>query len=73
VEAVTAKIFAMPGPGDIDPTALLEMAKGQCSELVIIGVDSDGDLAIWSTTGDMPRMNWWLTLAQEFLIRQVGK
>lgn len=68
---MTAKVFCHPGSSDIDATALLEMAKGQCSELVIIGIDNDGDLAIWSTTGDMPRMNWWLTLAREFLIRQV--
>jgi hypothetical protein len=39
---------------------------------VVIGIDDDGDLAIYSTTGELAKVSWWLTLTQAYLVGQVG-
>ena len=71
MEALSAKVFHIPGPGDLTANTVLEMAKGRLDQCVVIGVDTDGDLAIYSTTGDLARVSWWLTLTEAYLVRQV--
>jgi hypothetical protein len=69
---MTAKVFHIPGPGDLTANTVLEMAKGRLTQCVVIGIDDDGDLAIYSTTGELAKVSWWLTLTQAYLVGQVG-
>lgn len=68
---MTAKVFHIPGPGDLTANTVLEMAKGKLSQCLVIGIDHDGDLSLYSTSGDPAKLNWWLTLTQAYLVGQV--
>ena len=70
---MSAKVFHIPGPGDLTANTVLEMAKGRLEQCVVIGIDHDGDLAIYSTSKELAKLSWWLTLTQAYLVDQVSE
>lgn len=69
---VTAKVFHIPGPGDLTANTVLEMAKGKLDECLVIGIDHDGDLSLYSTSGELAKLSWFLTLTQAYLVGRVS-
>lgn len=53
---------AFIGNAGAHPDAILEMAKGQLSHAVVIGVTPNGELYFSSSTQDLPTIHWLASL-----------
>lgn len=68
------EVKCLPGTGDVHPDAILEMAKGQgLAEVVVLGRDKDGDLAIWGSTSELKTILWMVVNAEHWIIQQAGE
>jgi sugar phosphate isomerase/epimerase len=63
------KIFCLDGPGDIDVTALLEMAKqNNYTSVVVVGVTQDNEVAVQSSDAKIRHVHWLLVKAAQFIL-----
>jgi|CXWL01.1.fsa_nt_gi hypothetical protein len=67
------KLVALPGSSDLSADTILELAKGNVSDAVIVGKDKDGDLAIWTTSCELPKILWMLANAQHWVIEHAER
>ena len=67
-----SNVHCLPNVTDIDPTALLEMAKDWgMNEVLIIGRNPDRDFLWGSSTNDSAKLILLLAIAQTTLMRTV--
>ena len=57
-------------PGDLDPNEVLERSKNQFSELLIVGWDTDGALAVRGTVS-VPEAVLLLELGKSIFIQEI--
>jgi hypothetical protein len=54
----------LPGLGKRSPDAILESAKGELTEVLILGWDKNDELFISSSAADVASMHWLVTNAR---------
>ncbi len=55
--------------GATHPDAILEMARGKTQEVLVVGIDHDGDLWFSGSTETLERAHWLLTLAAQQVLQ----
>ena len=64
----TLKLFPLPTSKDHDPDVMLQLAKGELDEVVIIGWDKDGELFFSSNVADGGTALWLIEKAKKALL-----
>ena len=54
--------------GDIDPDAVLEGAKGQVSDVIVLGYDRNGEEYFASARADVTAILWLLKRYEKYLL-----
>ncbi len=67
---MSAKIIKFTGLayGRIEPDHILEANKGKFKEVLVIGLDENGDDAVACSTGYLPDCLWMIERARKFIL-----
>jgi len=64
-------VATLPGASDIHPDAVLEMAKQNgYQSIVVVGINDRGELFVQSSSMECSLIFWWLSRAARFILRQ---
>jgi hypothetical protein len=58
-----SNVRLFPNADEVAPDAILELARGNLTTAVVVGIDHDGDLFVLSNTTNAPLVYWLLSRA----------